>query len=255
MKTIYGPVASWRLGKSLGIDLICSPQKICSFNCQYCQLEQTKQITTHRQTFVSLKKIQTELNSVLPNVSADIITLSGTGEPTLAANMADVIDMIRYETDIPIGILTNSTLLYKPEVRNTLQKIDVIVAKLDAPHKAVFEKINRPAPSVSFEQTLEGIHQMHNDFSGKFALQIMFIHDNKDMGAALAALARDIEPDEVQINTPLRPCPVAPLPQQVLEEIEHHFTGLPTTMVYTSKRPHTNPLDKLELFKRRRMET
>jgi len=46
MKTVYGPVASWRLGKSLGVDLICSPKKICSFDCIYCQLEKTEKITS-----------------------------------------------------------------------------------------------------------------------------------------------------------------------------------------------------------------
>ena len=64
----------------------------------------------------------------------------------------------------------------------------------------------------------------------------------------------EIEPDEIQINTPLRPCTVLPLSRNELDEIEKSFSGLPTISVYHSHKPITDPLDKLELIKRRRME-
>lgn len=41
MSTVYGPVPSWRFGRSLGIDVIAPPTK-CTFNCIYCQLGITK---------------------------------------------------------------------------------------------------------------------------------------------------------------------------------------------------------------------
>ena len=255
MKSVYGPVSSWRLGRSLGVDLICSEEKICSFNCLYCQLEKTKKISKQRELFVSVNNIQQELSNALEKTTSDVITLSGTGEPTLATNLDDVIQMIRKQSELPIAILTNSTLLNDKIVRESLSKIDIIIAKLDASNQEVFQTINRPAKEISFQQTLKGIKKMKEDFSGKFALQIMFIKENKEYASDLAELAREINPDEVQINTPLRPCSVKPLSKTELKEIEKEFTGLNTLSVYNSPKPKTDPLDKLEIFKRRRLVT
>ncbi len=245
MKSVYGPVASWRLGKSLGIDLICSEKKICSFDCIYCQLEKTEKITRQRESFVSLNSVKKELKYALKNTTPDVITLSGTGEPTLAKNMDDVIHIIRELSDLPVAILTNSSLFYDSSVQDSLCKLDIIVAKLDASNQEVFKKINRPALEITFEKTFMGIKKLKKDFHGKFALQIMFMKENKEYAYELAELAREINPDEVQINTPLRPCPVKPLTKTELERIEKEFTGLNTLSVYNSPIPKTDPLDKL----------
>ncbi|MFW6121165.1 MAG: radical SAM protein [Petrotogales bacterium] len=254
MKIIYGPVASWRLGKSLGIDLICSEKKICSFDCIYCQLEKTDKITRQRKSFISLDKLKEDLQHALNQTTPDVITFSGTGEPTLAKNMNQAIQIIRELTDLPLAILTNSSLMYDKTVQNNLNKLDVIVSKLDAPNQELFQKINRPANGITFENTFAGIKMLRKKFKGKFALQIMFIKENKNYVHELAKLAKDIKPDEVQINTPLRPSKVKPLPKEELDEIEKCFVGLNTLSVYKSPKPMTDPLDKLELIKRRRME-
>ena len=253
MKIVYGPVASWRLGRSLGVDLICSPKKICSFDCIYCQLEKTKKITSQREEFVSIQKLEKEVKNALKQTSSDVVTLSGTGEPTLAKNMQEAIDVIRNLTKIPIAILTNSTLLHDKNVQKTLKNIDIIVAKLDAPDKELFKMINRPAKDITFNNTIKGIKEMNNIFTGKFALQTMFMNENKNYSREIADLARDINPDEVQINTPLRPCNVKPLSKKEIQEIEKEFTGLNTITVFESPKPKTNPLDKIEIFKRRRL--
>ena len=155
---------------------------------------------------------------------------------------------------MPLAILSNSSLFFDPAVQVNLKNLDIIVAKLEAPNKDQFQKISRPAPGITFEQTIQGIKTLRQQVQGKFALQIMFMHHNKDYADELAALAHEINPDEVQINTPLRPCQVAPLSKAELTDIEKAFKGLPTINVYTSKRPMTNPLDKLDLLKRRRTE-
>jgi len=254
MNIIYGPVSSWRLGSSLGADLICSNKKICSFECTYCQLQQTEKHTIKRKNFISINKLEDELNDALKKTKPDVITLSGTGEPTLAKNIDRAITKIRELSDLPIAILTNSTLLYKKEVRDALKKIDIIVAKLDAPNQDLFQKINKPVKEINFKQTFEGIKKMRSEFKGKFATQTMFIDKNKKFVKEIADKTREINPDEVQINTPLRPCKEKPLSVKQLDEIEKKFTGLNTINVYHSEKPMTNPLDKIELFKRRRME-
>ena len=255
MNIIYGPVASWRLGRSLGVDVICTSKKICYFNCIYCQLEHTEKITRQRQSFIDLQDLKQELDHALRNTQPDVITLSGMGEPTLAENIDGVIETIRQESTLPIAILTNSTFLHEKEVQESLKKIDIIVAKLDAPNKRLFQQINRPAEGITYAQTLAGIKDMRQRFSGKFALQMMFMKANRDASEDLAQVAREIQPDEIQLNTPLRPCPIVPLSQKEMQEIEQHFSGLPILSVYSSPRPMTDPLDKIDLLKRRRMES
>jgi wyosine [tRNA(Phe)-imidazoG37] synthetase (radical SAM superfamily) len=176
------------------------------------------------------------------------------GEPTLAKNMNEAIKIIKELTDLPLAILTNSSLMYDKNVQNDLKKLDIIVAKLDAPNQELFQKISHPAEGITFEQTLRGIKELRRDFRGKFALQIMFMGENKNYAHELAKLAREIQPDEVQINTPLRPCNVKPLLKGELDEIEKKFIRLNTISVYHSPKPMTDPLDKLELIKRRRLE-
>ena len=254
MNVVYGPVASWRLGKSLGVDLICSKDKICSFDCIYCQIEKTNNITTKKNVFVPINRVKKEITSALEKTKPDVITFSGMGEPTLAGNMNEVIDFIRENTGYPIAILTNSSLLFDKQVQRNLQKLDVIVAKLDAPNEKLFQSISQPAEGISFEQTIRGIKEMREKFNGKFALQMMFMDINKDYAEDMADLAREIHPDEVQINTPLRPCNVKPLSVEELDNIEKHFSGLKTLSVYHSSRPMTDPLDKLDMLKRRRQD-
>jgi len=250
MKTVYGPVPSWRLGKSLGVDLICS-EKTCSFDCAYCQLGTTIHKTTERRNFIDLDRVRKDVGEVLGKAEIDVITLSGTGEPTLAKNLGDAVEIIRELTDLPIAILTNSTLLHQEEVRNELKKLDHVVAKLDAPNQDVLELVNRPAEDINFNSILSGIKKFRDEFKGKFSLQLMFIEDNKNYADEMALLAREFSPDEVQLNTPLRHCPVKPLSPEEMNRIAKEFKDLNTITVYTSERPEIEGVDKAEVLRRR----
>jgi len=256
MKTIYGPVASWRLGRSLGIDLICSKEKFCSFDCTYCQLGPSIHKTTERNTFISIETMRAEVAHALKTTEVDVITFAGTGEPTLAKNMNQAIETLRQLTNIPLAVLTNSSLLNQKDIRNTISKLDIVVAKLDAPNEELFQQINQPVDTVSFEDTIKGMKKFKGIFTGKLAVQIMFLDDNMHYANEMAQLVKNIRPDEVQINTPLRPCQKQPLTEQQLKHIEIPFKqmGLRTISVYTSTKPKTSPLDKMELIQRRRSE-
>ncbi|MFE3845356.1 radical SAM protein [Thermoplasmatota archaeon] len=255
MKTVYGPVSSWRLGRSLGVDLICSKEKICSFNCIYCQLGEPWEKNVQRNNFVSIKEMESEIVKALKVTTPDVITFSGTGEPTLAKNMDLAIKTIRKISNIPLAVLTNSTLMNREDVRNALSKLNIVVAKLDAPNEEIFQRINQPADNITFNETIDGVKKFKKIFTGKLALQIMFIYDNMNCVDEMVQLIKNIDPDEVQINTPLRICPVKPLTEKQLRIIENKFKikGLNTISVYTSKKPKTTTLDKMELIKRRRM--
>jgi len=256
MKIVYGPVSSWRLGRSLGVDLICLKDKICSFDCIYCQLGKPYKKTAQRDTFVSINDMKRELIDALKATAPDVITFSGTGEPTLAENMDLAIKTIRKISKVPLAVLTNSSLLNRKDIRITLSKLDIVVAKLDASNEELFHRINHPADNITFIDTIEGIKKFKKIFTGRLALQIMFMYDNIQYAEEIAKLANDIKPEEVQINTPLRQCPIKPLTEKQLGHIQEKFRniGLNTISVYTSKKPKTTPLDKMELIKRRRME-
>ncbi len=87
-KYIYGPISSWRLGRSLGIDPLSQKEKICTFDCIYCQLGRTKKYTKQRKIFSPERKLMKEINS-LPEIDIDYITFPGRGEPTLAKNISN----------------------------------------------------------------------------------------------------------------------------------------------------------------------
>jgi len=253
MKTVYGPVSSWRLGRSFGIDLICKPKKVCSFDCIYCQLGKTKQKTLERKVYVKTEKVLKELNESLPKIEADVITFSGTGEPALAKNLPEVIKFLRKRVRLPLAILTNSTLLADKDVTNILNKLDIVVAKLDAFDENSFQKIDKPVGRISFKEYLEGIKSFRKNYGGKFALQMMFIKENKNFAKEMAEIAKEINPDEIQINTPLRPCSVKPLTKLEIKKIKKEFSDFRNVIsVYEAKKPEAIPLSIKEVRKRKR---
>jgi wyosine [tRNA(Phe)-imidazoG37] synthetase (radical SAM superfamily) len=256
MYPIYGPIPSWRLGSSLGVDLISKEEKMCSFNCIYCQLGETKNKTLEKEIFVETEKVEKNLREILEKVNIDVITFSGTGEPTLARNLGEVIRKIKKISDLPLAILTNSSLFYRKEMREELKELDIIVAKLDAPNQEIFERINQPAEGINFEMIVKGLKEMRKEFFGKgkkFSLQIMFIEENKDYAEEMASLAREIKADEVQINTPLRPCNVKPLGKEELKKIKEKFSKVKAISVYEREReiPKVEKINKEEILKRR----
>ncbi len=252
LKSVYGPVPSWRLGRSLGIDPICK-RKVCSFDCVYCQLGRTTEKTIERRTFVREERVEKDLKEIWEKAKgkADVVTLSGTGEPELAKNLGELIGIAKQITGLKVVVLTNSSLMDRRSVRNDLAKADVVVAKLDAHNPELFERINRPHPSIKFEHMLEGMRRFRDEFEGKYALQMMFIDLNKAHAKAMRRLAEEIRADEIQIDTPLRPSPVKPLTREEIEKIKRVFEGMNYISVYDRGRPKVEAVDRRETLERR----
>lgn len=234
MKTVFGPVSSWRFGRSVGVDPVC--QNVCSFNCIYCQVGPTLNKTIQNDVFISIDRIEEDLKRVLPEVSADMVTISGYGEPTLAKNLDKIIEAIMEFTDLPVAILTNSSSLSLGKMRKTLMDVDTVVIKLDAYNDSLFEEINRPVNGLHFGDIIKWIKKFKSSFEGKLELQTMFIEKNKDHADELAKIAAEIQPDKVYINTPLRHSPAGHLSEEQMHEIEKHFDGLNVFSVYNSKK-------------------
>lgn len=248
-KYIYGPVSSWRLGRSLGVDLLYK-EKTCNFNCIYCQLGKTGRYRSRRGIFVPLNSLKKELRRV-PHHGIDIITFSGLGESTLAGNLGRAIRLVRHMRREPIAVLTNASFMSRRGVRRELALADLVVAKLDAPDEKLFKNINRPALVIRWQKVLGGIKCFALEYPGKLALQVMFIKENKKVARKLAALAREIAPVEIQLNTPLRPCPIKPLSKREMVRIKKEFRGLPVVSVYEAKPRRAIPISTSETLKRR----
>ena len=247
---IYGPVASWRLGSSLGIDPLSQKNILCSFDCTYCQLGTNRSKTDRIAEYVKTEDVVDEINS-LPESRVDYITFSGRGEPSLAANLGDMIDAVRGIRKEKICVITNSSLLYRQDVRHTLVKADLVLAKLDAFSQEMFEKINRPLENLSFFLLLEGLRLFRSEFKGKLALQMMFTRDNRNTSGELAKLAEELDPDEVQINTPTRPCREEALPRNEIRGIKRNFSGFNAVSVYESGTGRVVPISSENTLRRR----
>lgn len=248
LKYIYGPVYSWRMGMSLGIDPITSSKKICNYDCIYCQLGRTTKFYTKRENFVPVQAIVDEIKS-LPPVTIDYYTFSGRGEPTLAKNLGAMIRAVRKLTGGKIAVITNAASIGQKGVQSDLKQADLVLAKLDAGDDESLGIVDIPAQRIHFSKIVDGIKDFQKKYKGKMALQIMFVRENIKYARAIATVARDINPVEIQINTPLRPGGT-PLKESELMEIKKHFHGLPAITVYEMERRNVQPFDERETILR-----
>ncbi len=256
MRFVYGPVASWRLGRSLGVDILSTKEKTCSFDCVYCQLGRTVHKTTTPRVYVPAVEIKREIKAIEATIAetTDVITFAGMGEPTLGANLGEVREIIRRYFTKPIAILTNAALISEERVRAELKKMDIVVAKLDAPDQRIFETVNRPiSEDIKLDAIIAGLKEFRKEYEGRFCLQMMFVDSNKESAKEMARIAQKIQPNEVQLNTPLRPCPVKPLSRQEMASIQNQFKGLDATVtsVYEKMKPEVMAIDKGEVIRRR----
>ncbi len=205
MSSVFGPVPSRRLGRSLGVDLV--PFKYCPYDCVYCQLGRTTHKTMERQHWVSVNDVLEEVKEKIA-AKPDYITLSGSGEPTLCADIGAVIDGIRSLTTIPIAVLTNGSLLWQEEVRRDIANAHLVVPSLDAGNPLMFGAVNRPHPNLSFQQMLDGLITFRDGFKGAIWLEVFILSgytaDAEEI-KSIAAYAKQIRPDRIQLNTVTRP--------------------------------------------------
>ncbi len=181
MEYVFGPVRSRRLGRSLGIDPI--PLKTCNWNCVYCQLGRTVPLTNTRAEYCPTEAVLTELRRALDtSAGIDWITFVGSGEPTLHSRIGWLIRQVKGLVNIPVAVITNGSLLHIPDVAQALAAADAVLPTLDAGDAALYRKLNRPHPALSYDSLRQG----------EPALQ------------SLAAALDEMEPDEVHINVPFR---------------------------------------------------
>ncbi len=204
---VYGPVPSRRLGFSLGVDIL--PFKTCTLDCTYCQLGTTRKTVLRRGSWFPVKKILAQVKEALDSGQRiDVITFSGSGEPTLNKDIGRLIRSIKKMTRIPVAVLTNGTLLTRKDVRQDLAAADLVVPSLDAVPETVFRRVNRPHSSLRSRKIVDGLARFRQEFRGEIWLEVMLVKGVNDSPAHIRAIeeaAERIRPDRIQLNTVVRP--------------------------------------------------
>ncbi|MFX1485992.1 MAG: radical SAM protein [Promethearchaeota archaeon] len=242
MKTVYGPVPSWRFGRSLGIDTTTLPKK-CTFDCIYCQLGRTKIHVSDpgkvNEDLPTPGRIIDEFNQFLTGIdidTIDVVTFSGTGEPTLNLKLGEIIDGIRpLVGSIPLVILTNASQLHRSDVAENVSRLDIITNKFDAGDEKTFRAINRPVRGISIQKIKQSIKSLKAKTEGMVALEVMLLRTTSGIsnvdGEARRQLINsiiDINPDLVQVYTPWRPPSegfVRPVSQNDLSQFANDLKG------------------------------
>jgi wyosine [tRNA(Phe)-imidazoG37] synthetase (radical SAM superfamily) len=226
---VYGPIRSRRLGLSLGINLLPTSYKLCSFDCVYCHYGHTdvKSLSANARDLPWSSEVLREVRATLrkyPNV--DHITFSGNGEPTLHPafpKIAAAVSELRDELapNAKLALFSNATTTHLAHVREALTLFDLPMLKLDAGDPRTLAAINRPAPEVSWENIVEGLGQVPN-----LVIQSVLIDGEVSnvKGAAFKAwvetLAR-LKPARVQIYSTDYPVPESGVGRVLPYELQH----------------------------------
>lgn len=235
-ETIFGPIHSRRLGSSLGINLMPNDGKICSFDCIYCEAGYNAQ-GTGKAGISPREEVRTALEKKLSAMKEaddrlDVITFSGNGEPTLHPDFGGVVDDVialrdKYYPAVRISVLSNSTMIDRPQVVEALKKVDNNILKLDSAIDETIRLINVPGNKNFNAQTV--IEQL-KAFNGQCIIQTMMLrgeHNGRVVDnttepeiEALLAAYREIQPKEVMLYSLDRPTPESQLKKVERDELE-----------------------------------
>jgi wyosine [tRNA(Phe)-imidazoG37] synthetase (radical SAM superfamily) len=206
----FGPVASRRLGNSLGINNI--RPKVCTYSCVYCQVGRTLQMEIEPRHFFEPPEIHARTAQRLAALTSqggvvDCLTFVPDGEPTLDSRMGEAIEQLRV-LGIKIGVITNGSLLWRPEVRQAVAKAQWVSVKVDSVDPRCWRRINRPHSRLRLEEILQGIETFARDFSGELATETMLVaglNDKPDDIRAVADFLAKIQPARAYLAAPIRP--------------------------------------------------
>lgn len=227
MPYVFGPVPSRRLGISLGVDL--TPSKTCTFDCLYCQVGKTTCVRADPGPLVPIREVIRELDRKLEHLTPDVITISGSGEPTLHSEIDQLINHVRASRDHKIAVITNGSLFWREEVRKKVLDAHRIMPTLSTASEETFRMIHRPHPSITLAMVIQGLRDLRQEYQGELFLETMFlrgINDDQEEIDALNQLLEEVSPDRIQLNTVARPPSdgrASALDRQRLEEIRKFF--------------------------------
>lgn len=236
---------------SLGVNLLPSEGKLCSFDCIYCECGYNAEhnIDRHMPSRDDVRKaLEARLSSMRDaGESLDVITFAGNGEPTLNPDFGGVIEdtlMLRdlYFPGVKVSVLSNATRVWDDSVFNALCRVDNNILKLDTAVDSTFRLLNVPSnPDLTVARQIEGLSR----FGGNFILQTMFVRGTHNTGvidnttdaevAALRDAVAFLKPASVMVYSIARDTPESALSKVQRPELERiadvlRGTGVPVSV-------------------------
>ncbi len=233
---IFGPVKSRRLGISLGVNLLPTDSKVCSFDCIYCECGWTprkreKKVVLPTREQVKQKMEEKLRDMIRNNEYPDVITFAGNGEPTLHPEFEGIIDdTIELRNQLTpkarIAVLSNATMLHKPGVARALLKVEDNIQKLDSAFEETIRRIDCPTSNFRLEEVVENL----KSFNGKVIIQTLFLKGNfkneiidnttETEVFEWLKIITEIKPSQVMIYTIERDTPATGLEKVQLDDLE-----------------------------------
>jgi len=174
---VYGPIRSRRLGVSLGVNLMPTTAKLCTFDCVYCECGWNQPIL--HPTLPTRDEVREALRTQLSTLQSqlDVITFSGNGEPTLHPDFLGVIEDTcalrdEYCPKAKVSVLSNSTQLGRKDVVEALRLCDNRILKLDSAIDTTMRLVDKP---VNAQLTVGQVVEWLRAFDGDFTLQTCFL--------------------------------------------------------------------------------
>lgn len=233
---IFGPIHSRRLGISLGINLLPSDGKHCTFDCIYCECGFNADFRAH-QPLPTRQEVSKALEEKLKEMKEygpipDVLTFAGNGEPTSHPHFSEIMDDTlalrnKYFPEAKVSVLSNATLISSEKVRKALYKVDNNILKLDTVNMDYILEVDRPVGKYSIENIVDNLKK----FKGHVIIQTMFMKGISPSGKNvdnttpnyvqpwLQAL-KAIQPEKVMIYTIDRETPAQGLLKVSHEELD-----------------------------------
>lgn len=218
---IFGPIPSRRLGRSLGINNI--PPKACSYYCTYCQVGPTEQTEIERRHFYGAEHLVKLVKERVAQLTAqgesiDYLSFVPDGEPTLDADLGDIIEQLR-PLGIKIAVITNGSLIWHKAVRATLKKADWVSLKIDSLNEKMWHLINMPHPTLKLDTILAGIIKFAQEYEGTLVTETMLLKDvnvDEESAIEIANFIDHLKPSKAYFLVPTRPpaVPTVQIPSQ-----------------------------------------
>ena len=155
-----------------------------------------------------LSSVETKLKqSHSSEIPVDYVTFVADGEPTLDINLKQEIKGVK-ELGCKSAVISNASLIWRPDVQDALMEADWVSLKVDAVIKNVWRRINRPHGKLLMQKILEGAIEFSDSYPGKLVTETMLVRDLNDDSEHLnhvAVYLSELNPKTAYLSMPTRP--------------------------------------------------